>query len=808
MRLSVSTALLLWSSVGLAAPPFVDGANVAAPLGLFLPLNPPTQAAQMAALGDLAPSVTVIPLQPNDKMKAGGHTQIPEASVPLLYPVGASGMGPCIGLIVRDGTTIYAFHFTATENPTATLDAVIGNPAAGTVAAIAGGNGSASSNRTLARVVSWLNDKGVTIDGYFDYVGLGVWRNCQGQWEYVAYPTHNSNSGLSAAPGNPSDPNGSQGSVRATLVATGEPDATSNGMCSPHKVRVTLLDHAGAATNAPYDIDFDVLVTEGDGSVFKNAACTVGAFGTQAMSAGTGALDFWYRPEFPSSAGPYERLVVSAISTAPPGCWGADSALPDVFVPTLELRPEPETTLVNPPLCIEWQATLRDPDGDAVAMGPTTTVDPQVDFTGVFFYGTTDTFCNNAIGDFVIDASMTSKTFHVKTFGVGGPVTITADLSHDFWKVQSWSYDSIAEDGPADIGLTVDGQDTGPLTYVRGSTIAVSWWASDSYVMDCNAVHSPPGWPANPSAPIPPHPESIDNEQWGDADRVLSISGRHEVILVCDAAGRRSKILLIEIDVIDPPTATISAAPATIPDEGAATITWSSTDTVECDVRDDSWLTLATGLSGSAATGALHDDVTYTVECYDALGNYVSDSATVTVLPPPPPTVSISNGGAAPYGGSTTITWSSSGATDCWVYEVSWTDSFNGTGGTETTAELWADTTYVAECTNSDGVTASASTAVTVVMPPTPTATITAAVDELAGEVTATWSSTDAVECWLWSSSGDAASGTSGSLSFGLPPWEETYAVDCADEAYLEWVTASVTIAGSPVEAALMCSEP
>jgi serine protease len=93
------------------------------------------------------------------------------------------------------------------------------------------------------------------------------------------------------------------------------------------------------------------------------------------------------------------------------------------------------------------------------------------------------------------------------------------------------------------------------------------------------------------------------------------------------------------------PTTTLSAAPLTIAVDGAATLTWSSTDADSC-TAGGMWAG-AKSTAGSQSTGALTATSTFTLFCSGAGGDSTTRSVTVTVnTAPPPPPPSGGGGGA------------------------------------------------------------------------------------------------------------------------------------------------------------------
>jgi hypothetical protein len=110
-----------------------------------------------------------------------------------------------------------------------------------------------------------------------------------------------------------------------------------------------------------------------------------------------------------------------------------------------------------------------------------------------------------------------------------------------------------------------------------------------------------------------------------------------------------------------------------------------------------------TGFSNSGfSTGALTSNTTYTLTCINAFGRTYMDSVTVNVLPPVLPTVTVTATPAAvSFNGSSTISWTSTGATSC----SSVSGGGTGTTGTFNTGALTTNTQYNVSCTNMAGTT-------------------------------------------------------------------------------------------------------
>ena len=117
------------------------------------PKTPPKKIGRVSGTGVLGGNYTTV-------------TGVPPGSV-----AGSGGAGPCIGLIVTTPNgTVYVFHFTANDDPAATLGSI--KFPKGSHAGIFGGDNSQPSNETLESLTPYLCSNGFLIDGYYPYDGL------------------------------------------------------------------------------------------------------------------------------------------------------------------------------------------------------------------------------------------------------------------------------------------------------------------------------------------------------------------------------------------------------------------------------------------------------------------------------------------------------------------------------------------------------------------------------------------------------------------------------------------------------------
>lgn len=168
-----------------------------------------------------------------------------------------------------------------------------------------------------------------------------------------------------------------------------------------------------------------------------------------------------------------------------------------------------------------------------------------------------------------------------------------------------------------------------------------------------------------------------------------------------------------------------------------------------------------------------------------------TDSVTVTAAPAPTPTLNASATTIA-YGGSTTLTWTSSNATSCTGTGFSTGGATNNSTGVVVTPT--ANTTYSISCTGLGG-TGTANRAITVTGVPAPTINFSAnpLTVALGSASTLTWSSTNAPTC---TGTGFSTGGNpSGSVQV-TPAINTTYSISCTGQGGTATASAGVGVTG------------
>ena len=155
---------------------------------------------------------------------------------------------------------------------------------------------------------------------------------------------------------------------------------------------------------------------------------------------------------------------------------------------------------------------------------------------------------------------------------------------------------------------------------------------------------------------------------------------------------------------VSQPTANISAYPTIIGSGNSSTIQWSSNNATECHATRGNFSTVG-ATSGSASTGVLYSSTTYSISCSNSSGS-ATDSVTVSVSNPPAqyPTANISaNPTTVTSGGSSTLNWSSTNATECHATGGNFSTG-GATSGSVLTGAIYSLTTYSISCSNSSGL--------------------------------------------------------------------------------------------------------
>ena len=214
------------------------------------------------------------------------------------------------------------------------------------------------------------------------------------------------------------------------------------------------------------------------------------------------------------------------------------------------------------------------------------------------------------------------------------------------------------------------------------------------------------------------------------------------------------------------PTLTLSAP--SIPLGGSAVLTWSSIYATGC-TASGSWSGAQTTSGSTTLTPTAAGATTYTLSCTNAFGTTAAGSVTLTTTSgtaPAAPTLSLAANTVA-VGQSTTLAWSSVGATSC-TASGSWTGT-QATSGTRTiTPTAIGIETFTLICSNSGGASAPASVALTatpaLTAPAAPVLTLGATSIAAYTTTSLTWSSSRATSCVASGTANSVLSGWTGTL--------------------------------------------
>jgi trimeric autotransporter adhesin len=303
------------------------------------------------------------------------------------------------------------------------------------------------------------------------------------------------------------------------------------------------------------------------------------------------------------------------------------------------------------------------------------------------------------------------------------------------------------------------------LSITRGSTARLTWTSTNATT--CSASG---GW---------------SGTKGTAGSVVVTPTETTTYVLACTGpAGSVSQSLTITVTL--GPSVNLTVSPTTVASGGSATLSWSTgSGTLSC-VASGGW----SGTKAVSGSQVVNPTVTttYSLECSNSTASTLR-SVTVTVTPPPVITFSASPTTVEP-GGTSTLTWSSTGATSC-SGSGGWSGSKAVAGGSSAVT-LTATTTFVLSCTGAGG-TATQSVTVTVEAPQ-PTLTFTGTPTSITPPSSATlnWTATNATSCTAsggWSSSKPLT----GSQTV-TPTSTTTYTLTCNGGAGTTPVVRSVTI--------------
>jgi len=305
---------------------------------------------------------------------------------------------------------------------------------------------------------------------------------------------------------------------------------------------------------------------------------------------------------------------------------------------------------------------------------------------------------------------------------------------------------------------------------------------------------------------------NLSNTQFNHQPRVTvegiaSGSGHlHEIATLTEAGLNTIYANIASAECVQAPTINLKAngvdGPLAVVSGTSLGLSWTSTNATSC-VASSGW-SGTKALSGSESSGSLTSSTTFVITCTGA-GGTATDSVQVNIATTPSPTVDIkANGSNGPitvaYGGSATLSWTSTNATVCTAYNAPGWGGMKNIFGTQQMANLTSSATFMITCANAGG-TATDSVTVNVTSPsPVPTVDLTA--NGVGGTVAITsgtsvnlgWESTNATSC-VASSGWSGTKALSGTEQTGIITFQKTYTITCTGAGGTASDSVVVTIA-------------
>jgi len=344
--------------------------------------------------------------------------------------------------------------------------------------------------------------------------------------------------------------------------------------------------------------------------------------------------------------------------------------------------------------------------------------------------------------------------------GTGSPVSVTVDVTS------------------APVAPTINAFTVTPITAQTGQSLSASWSTSNATSCTASGGTGSDGWSG-----------TVATSSTGTSIGPVTPAGIYTYVLTCTGAGGSSAPSSASVVVTDapvPPTiGAFSASPVAIQTGASTVLSWSSSNATSCTAGGGtgSWSGTVPTSSTGTTIGPINTAGIYvfTLTCTGTGGTSLPSAATVTVTTAAP-AASILTFTALPttliVGGSTVLSWTTSGASACTASGGTGTDGWNGsqstisvakTVGPINTAGLYV---YTLNCTGPGGASAPASVDVTV-----NSATPAASIGSFAaspGTVTVgqstslAWTTSNATSCTASGGSGaDAFTGTVAPSSTG-----------------------------------------
>jgi sugar lactone lactonase YvrE len=292
---------------------------------------------------------------------------------------------------------------------------------------------------------------------------------------------------------------------------------------------------------------------------------------------------------------------------------------------------------------------------------------------------------------------------------------------------------------------------------IPGESIRLTWVARDA--QSCSAS----GAPFTGTKPI-------------SGSETLSglTKGIKKFALSCRGVGGTTRANA-QVAVVPAPTLDFTARATQLPQSNSGTqLKWKATDATSCVASGD-W-SGEKGLSGTAETGSLSTEKTYTLSCVGLNGD-VEKTLTVEVVPAPTVSLSLSDDVVAP-GESVRILWDVTDAQSCSASGAPFSGSKSPTNAEEVLSGLTKGAKIFKLTCKGGGGTTVAEAKLTVIAKPS--LTFSASKSQIA-ENTGTslkWKSTDATSC-VASDDWSGEKGLSGTAETGLLVADKIYTLKC-----------------------------
>jgi hypothetical protein len=221
---------------------------------------------------------------------------------------------------------------------------------------------------------------------------------------------------------------------------------------------------------------------------------------------------------------------------------------------------------------------------------------------------------------------------------------------------------------------------------------------------------------------------------------------------------------------------TLSLSVPSIALGSTATLTWSAASATSCTPSASGSGTSVNWSGALATSGSLvltptaAAMQTYTLTCTNSVGTSASSSAVLAVTSgtaPATPTLTLGSA-SVEVGSSTTLAWSSAGATSC-TASGAWSGALAASGSETVTPTYVGTQTYTLTCSNLGGQTAAVSATLNATAQPAKPAapTLTLGSSSIPADTTTTiaWTSSNATSCTAGGSTNAIASGWTGVLA-------------------------------------------